>query len=161
MKRAAHVLAICGTNRSVEPLEVNRRPWKISNVYAKVKGSADRFFFSFFSFFIFFFHFTSSLYANCSICQGMSRARIRVCLVQLYVRSLMRMAGRYYRHKAYVINAFIAPSLTINNLLASLFVNYTIKHSLCYSDLRDTHCIVKRWFLTRSKRTAVITSTIF
>lgn len=73
-----------------------------------------------------------------------ARARIRVCLVQLHVRSLMRMAGRYYRHKAcykrFYYPVAVGKALTINNLLASLFVNYTIRHSLCYSDLRDTHC---------------------
>lgn len=74
-----------------------------------------------------------------------ARARTRVCLVQLYVRSLMRMAGRYYRYKAsykrFYYPVAVGKALTINNLFASLFVNYTIRHSPCYSDLlSDTHC---------------------
>lgn len=93
-----------------------------------------------------------------------ARARIRVCLVQLYARSLMRMAGRYYRHKAwykrfYYPAVVVGKALTINNLhiFASLFVNYTVRHSLYYSDLRDIHrretTVLKH--VTRLKRTVI------
>jgi len=54
-------------------------------------------------------------------CHARARARIRVCLVQLYARSLMRMAGRYYRHKAWYKRFYypavaVGTALTINNL---------------------------------------------
>lgn len=104
--------------------------------------------------------FTSSLYANCSICWGMPS--IYVCLVQLYVWSLMN--GWEILLLQSLLNAFIASPLvgkpsTINNLFALLFVNYIIRRSLSFW---SPYLAVKRRFLKRNrtplKCTSIVTS---
>lgn len=146
MKRATHVLAICGTT---VPSNLWRRTGDLEKYRTYAQKWKDPPIFSCFLFFLIFFFVLRAPCMQITVFaeECHARARIRVCLVQFYVRSLMRMAGRYYLYKAsykrFYYPVAVGKALTINNLFASLFVNYTIRHSPCYSDLlslSDTYC---------------------